>query len=372
MGDRIHSIDSARAVAMLFVVAIHAEPFGGLGAYGNAANFVIDTTARFAVPFFFLTSGYLFATKLERFDGRAYVERYLERVGSIYVAGVVLYAPIVVLLSAGTAITSGERVQGAVLARVVESVSPIGLLYYGDSVIVFLWFLPALAISIALLYAFVALEKTRYVLPIALALHVAGVFGQNPSLGVHVPLETRDPLFFGFFYTALGFYVRSWEWEPRRDRSGLYLILTVVFGAAHVAERYVLGYVLTGDSFSHAVYGPDYSFATVPFATALFLFVLSRPSLGKSSRLPTLGTYAVVIYVVHPLVLYALVGLGEGLDQAGYAVASTVAWHLALTPVAYAGSLGLYLVVTRTGILERAGSVTLGSRVRRTDAGWRN
>ena len=63
MAKRIYSIDTMRIIAMVFVVLIHTEPFEGMGRYGNLANFLIDSSARFAVPFFFLTSGYFFAYK---------------------------------------------------------------------------------------------------------------------------------------------------------------------------------------------------------------------------------------------------------------------------------------------------------------------
>jgi len=55
MADRIYSIDAMRIVAMVFIVMIHTDPFVGLSATGNMATFVIKTTARFAVPFFFMS-----------------------------------------------------------------------------------------------------------------------------------------------------------------------------------------------------------------------------------------------------------------------------------------------------------------------------
>lgn len=51
----INSLDLAKFIASIFVVAIHANPFRG-----TFNTIVIEGYARFAVPFFFITSAYLF------------------------------------------------------------------------------------------------------------------------------------------------------------------------------------------------------------------------------------------------------------------------------------------------------------------------
>lgn len=53
-----HTIDIAKMVAAIFVVAIHSEPF-----VGTAKVIFIDFLARIAVPFFFLTSAFFFFKK---------------------------------------------------------------------------------------------------------------------------------------------------------------------------------------------------------------------------------------------------------------------------------------------------------------------
>ncbi|QSX01033.1 acyltransferase [Haloterrigena alkaliphila] len=364
MRERIYSIDAVRAVAMAFIVAIHADLFRGLGATGNAVNLVIDTVGRFAVPFFFLTSGYLFARKCTRTEPAAYVRAHLERVGSIYGYAVLGYFPLVLLVAAGGTARAGGDVSSAVLARALEALSPLGLLYYGDSVLLFLWFLPSLAISIALVYAVVAVEKTRYLLPVAATFHVVGILDQSYPMLVDVPFVTRDALFFGFFYTSVGYCIGSWQWSPSRDRSGLYLAATVTFGAIHLAERYVLGYVLTGDSIAQGVYVTKYTATTPLFATALFVYVLSRPTLGKGTGLPWLGSHAVWIYVVHPLVLFSLVGVSGAVELLGYDLGESALWHVALSTLTYAGALAISLFLTRTTLLRRASRVTSRDRLR--------
>ncbi|WP_049928878.1 acyltransferase [Halopiger goleimassiliensis] len=366
MSDRIYSIDSTRAIAMVFVVAIHADPFRGIGTYGNAANFVIESTGRFAVPFFFVTAGYLFAAKRSRTDGR-YVSKYVTRVTSLYGRALVVYAPIALVLAAGMAVGSERGVANAVIERGLEAASPLGLVYYGDSVAFHLWFLPALVISIALVYAFVATEKTRYLLPVAIAFHAVGILGE--TTGVHVPLETRDALFFGFFYTSLGYCLRSWDWSPDPSRRGRYLALAVLFGIVHLLERYALGYVLGDASMRHGVYEPEYTLATALFVAALFVFLLSSPSLGRTTRLPEIGANAVLIYVAHPIVLYSLDETAKFLGVGDFALPVTLLWHLLLVPVAYVGTLALAVLVVRADVVQRLSDAISHRRSNSTMAG---
>ncbi len=58
---RHHGIDCMRFVAFLAVVAIHAMAYPLQGTYGMTPESLISVLSRFAVPFFFITSGYFLA-----------------------------------------------------------------------------------------------------------------------------------------------------------------------------------------------------------------------------------------------------------------------------------------------------------------------
>lgn len=356
MAKRVYSIDSMRIVAMAFVVAVHTDPFRGLGAYGNGLNFVIDSTARFAVPFFFLTSGYFFVLKATGRDPTASFLARVRSIGSLYVFGLTLAVPVFL---AGAVLRSGVKdgaVASTAASRLAEFASPLELLYYGNSVSEILWFLPALLFSLALIYLFVSLDATRYLLPVAAALHVVGLLGASYTIVVDVPFEVRDALFFGFFYTSLGYAVAARDWQPTADRSRLYLGMTLAFGVLHLAERYFLGYVLTGETVTDSVYTASYTITTVFLACSLFAFLRSRPNLGRGTSLPSWGTYAVGVYVTHPPVLFAFRETADALGPAGYDVTNTLLWHLALTPATFFGALLVYLAAHRLRVIEIGGS----------------
>jgi surface polysaccharide O-acyltransferase-like enzyme len=353
MAGRIHSLDSMRIVAMVFVVAIHTNLFRGLGPYGNAANFVMDSFGRFVVPFFFLTSGFFFALKTANRSSTDYLLNRVSKIASLYVFGLLLAAP--VFLAGAVAQADGNGPDSAAIAgqELLGFLSPLELFYHGDSVSVILWFLPALAFSLVFVYATSEFGGVRYLLPLSLGFHVVGLLGASYTMFVDVPFEVRDALFFGFFYTSVGYVIAARDWRPSADRSTIYLGLAVLFGAVHVAERYVLGYVVNGYALGQEVYTASYTVGTALFTIAMFVFLLSRPDLGKGTPLPSWGKYAVGIYVVHPAVLYPLERLDGAFHLAGYDVGNTLAWHLALFAGTFLGALALYVAARKLGAVER-------------------
>lgn len=57
-------IDSFLILAILAVIVIHSRPFLGM----PMAEGVIDQMARFAVPYFYVISGFLYVKRIQRTD----------------------------------------------------------------------------------------------------------------------------------------------------------------------------------------------------------------------------------------------------------------------------------------------------------------
>ncbi|WP_255681852.1 acyltransferase [Natrinema sp. SYSU A 869] len=321
--------------------------------YGNMANFVLETTARFAVPFFFMASGYFFALKTTRGDPTDYLIKRVTSITSLYAFGLVLSAPVFLAGTIVRASAENRAITSSVVLKVAEFVSPIELLYYGTSVSEILWFLPALIFSYVLIYLCIASTMSAYLLPISLGFHLVGLLGSGYTMFVDIPFEIRSALFFGFFYTSLGYYIYSHEWQPAPERSTLYLGTTILFGVLHIGERYVLGYAITDQTVSQGIYAPSYTIATALVTLSLFVFLLSRPNLGRDTALPVWGKkYAVGIYVTHPPVLFILEKAGESLSLFGHEIQNTILWHLVLTPATFAGALLVYLSVRNLRAIE--------------------
>ncbi|WP_101298289.1 acyltransferase [Halegenticoccus soli] len=355
MSDRIESIDTMRAVAMFFIVIAHVKPFKGFETYGNYVFFALDTIGQFDVPFFFAASGYFLAKTVDANTVTSRLWTVFKKLGSLYLFGILLY------LAATTcvALIQDTPVTAALVAHRLGDLSVAGLLYYGDAIGVPLWFLTALFFSICFVVLFVRVGKTRYLVPVAAVLHLLGLIGMNFQHVFEIPFPTRDALFFGFFYVALGFQLRSVDWTPSEDRSHIYLGAVCLFLVTQLLEQYAIGYVLRDHTLPQAVVLTEYTVSTVFFVLALFAYALSNPELGEHTTLPTVGRYAVGIYLVHVPLFRILQAVNRVWGAAlGIDLTTTLLWQVAITPLVYVLSLLVYLFMAKIGVIELGGSHT--------------
>ena len=359
MGKRIHSIDSLRAVAILSVVLSHVAPFEGFGESGNLTYFLLDTVGQFDVPFFFTTSGYFLATKMDPDAVRPYVVGVVRKLGSLYLFGILAFYVAWFPMVTGYALLNGHGVVNQLVTRLSGQFSPLGVVYYGDTIAPHLWFLTALVSAICLVGLFVRARKTPYLLPVATAFHLVGVVGQNYPMLFEVPFATHDALFFGFFYLALGFHIRSSDWSPNGNHARRYLAAFLLLLAVQVAEQYAIGYVLRDATFAGEAYTTEYTLTTVFLVLTLFCWALSNPDWGKGTTLPKLGEYAVGVYVLHFPVLYGFSGVSLVTDLLfGVDIEATAAWQVVATPLLFVLSLAAYRLTARVGLIELGGSHT--------------
>ncbi|WP_089827705.1 acyltransferase [Halogranum amylolyticum] len=355
MSDRIHSIDTLRAIAIFFIVVAHVQPFRGFEAYGNYAYFVLDTVGQFDVPFFFVTSGYFFAKTVNADNVRAVVGGVAGKLGSIYLFGRLLSLATVT----GIALLAGVPVATAVIDRGLGNFSLLDFLYYGSAMTVPLWFLTALFFSLVFVACFVKVGKTRYLLPVAALFHFVGIVGTSYPMLVDVPLRTRDALFFGFFYVALGYTISAVDWTPNEDRSHVYFGAVCLFAGAQLVEQYVLGYVVRDHVLGEAIYLTEYTLSTVFFVLALFAYALSNPGWGKNTVLPKVGRHALGVYLIH-VPMFRLIHATKRMwaPAIGFDPTTTLSWQLVVTPLVYVLSLGGYLLMAKLHIVEIEGSHT--------------
>lgn len=83
-----HSLDIAKVIAALFVIMIHLSPFE----HGFWNDFVVLTFARLAVPFYFITSAFLFFLKIPQ---RINVIKYVHRMLILYGFWFIVQFPII-------------------------------------------------------------------------------------------------------------------------------------------------------------------------------------------------------------------------------------------------------------------------------------
>jgi surface polysaccharide O-acyltransferase-like enzyme len=294
--ERIASIDTGRAVAMAAVVCIHVGPFKDQSPVLSAA---IDQGCRFAVPFFFIASGYLFTRKvMGGADLGATTRRFLRRILAIFLAwsAVYLVAPGYTLIAEHGL---GDGLLRNLRGNVIDAVThPVHSLLVGTAP--HLWFLPSLMMGIAILAAVIARGRERWLLPSAVALYLVGLLGgsyQATPVGFSLHTQSIHGPFFSTLFVAIGW------WLARHDvRTTVGVALAVAAGGLflHFAEVGLLYRLYRVPLDLH-----NYVVGTIPFAIGTMLLALARPGLGAASPLPAIGRLALGIYVAHPLIRHS-------------------------------------------------------------------
>ncbi|MDQ0218776.1 acyltransferase [Peribacillus cavernae] len=285
--ERNYAIDFIKFFAIFAVVVIHTIPKDSL-----IGLFVLDNFSRFAVPFFFVASGYLFGLKIiDNKESLAYFKKYVIKILKIYVCWLVFYTIYDVLII----YKNGSGVQRE-LMKYFDEFTLLNLLYYGEGTSGYhLWFLTSLIWSIITLYVFFRIKKINILFIVSLVLNLIGLFGQSYSMFYKLPISsTRDTLFFGLFYTALGFFFAfNLKWnKPRQINNKTYLYLFFFFSLLQVMEGYILDKVFSG---SHG----EYFLSTIFLTAFLFFFALNNKLLGKGLLITKIGGDALGIYIVH-------------------------------------------------------------------------
>ncbi|MBQ3182175.1 MAG: acyltransferase [Clostridia bacterium] len=194
------AIDIAKLVLAFLVVAIHTEPFGDY--YWLDKGFGLIT--RLCVPFFFVASSYFFFLK----DTAPL--KYIQRLFVMYLIWSVIYLPFD-LVELGT----------MTLPEILERYLWIG---NGHA----LWYLCGSIIGFAIAYGLSRFLSPRTVLVIAVIILTVGCLKSTyaPVLNRFLPIEvsdflgSRNGLFYGFPYYALGMYIA--KVKESREKSTAY------------------------------------------------------------------------------------------------------------------------------------------------------
>jgi surface polysaccharide O-acyltransferase-like enzyme len=285
--ERIYSIDFIKFFAIFAVVIIHIFPLDGFTGY-----FIIDNIARFAVPFFFAASGYFFAQKMIQKDTSFFhLKSYINKLMKIYFVWLIFYAIYDVLLI----LLKGNDIKEN-LNKYFDKFTLLNLFYYGKGTSGYqLWFLMALIWSTIIVYIFIRYKKINVLFVLSLILNLIGLLGQAYTMFLDLPVSTtRDALFFGLFYTALGvFFAFSKSLKTLRKISGLtYFGLAMICAFIQVIEGYLLDKVLDG---SHG----EYYFSTIFVTAFLFFFALNYKQIGNGLWITKVGGNALGIYIIH-------------------------------------------------------------------------
>lgn len=290
---KIESIELGRVVAILAIVAMHCQMFLSYWQFNELpwVGYIFNQSTRFAVPLFFLISGYLIQPKLVDAPIET-LKRYLSPLLRVFIVWSIIC--LAMPFNLGTVAESGylaER-QGywGYLAQ-----TPVNTLFEGG--LVHLWFIPALMCAAAITALLAKLNKLDLLIPLAFALYVYGVLaGSYQGLTEFwAPIFTRNGPFFSTLLFAIGFTIRQLNIRATAKQA---LTLALLGFAMHFTEALLL------NQHEQPFNANDFLFGTVLWGTGCFMWLLSKPTLGQGGWLARQSKYVLPLYVAHlPIII---------------------------------------------------------------------
>lgn len=263
-----NSLDLAKFIAAILIIIIHTGPFGEFNDIIGAGVRGIVTVV--AVPFFFITSGFLFFGKLNTLDKTAkkdYFKQYMKRLGVMYLLWSAVYFVFVL---------RNWIVEGFVITDLLIYIRNFFLKGSYSTI----WFLLALMVSVAIIYFLH--KKLSYVKIFLLGIpfYVIACMGSSyyglvetiPFLksvfnGYFCIFDTvKNGVLFGWVYVALGGIFSEIE-IPKKPLKNF--VLTGLFFVLLAAESFIQVY------FGWAINGVDTKLLLLPLSVFLFMFVMN-------------------------------------------------------------------------------------------------
>lgn len=333
--ERYNLIDVIKAFAIFAVVCLHTNPFlkvDILGFDGVYLTFIIDTLSRFAVPYFFIVSGFLFYKNITK-KGNGYFLKYTKKIAKLYFSWTVFY--FIYFLSRNYLLSYYKQIsfksnlipEGS-LGTIIELLKKI--FYFGYAGY-HLWYLISLLWSILILYAFIKIKKINYLMIFSFVLNIIGLFGSSYSGVFDLSINTRNALFFGLFYCTLGYYLALNE-NVIRERflkiktSYIYIALFFIMATLLVERGLLIKY------FNGTVNNGDYYINSIPITILLIILVIVKKNSKRMLYLAKIGRRSLGVYVIHLAVLDSITTLLYGIMKYN---PNSVLIQLILTPLVF-------------------------------------
>ncbi len=297
--QRLASIDFWRAIGIFAIILIHTTPFRlfeqSPWVYLRMA---INQSTRFAVPYFFIVSGYFWGRKVR--NGTNPLSLYgttAKRLLFPFVLWSVIYVitPTAVDLDALKTYGYWPVVRWKLSVLLAH---PVTLLFEGGKV--HLWFLVALLCAVTLATLLHLLKWQRAFLPLGVLLYGAGLLAGpyvHTPLGLHIPFNLRDGPFVSTLFFALGWHLARQNHRPAARRAWAIFLLGWGLQFAEAAWLW-MHYGLLPTQI-------DVVLGTVGFGYGAALLALSHPRWGTQGVIPKFlaraGRDTMGVYLVHIL-----------------------------------------------------------------------
>lgn len=336
MKDYIASVDSIRLIAILSVIAIHTTPFSIASGDFNTSHYyqyiAINQLARFAVPFFFVISGYFYGVKVNKGACPLLTAKnMLLKLMILYLGWFLIY-----LMPYNLSMIYQYGFLGPIKVAYWNSINsidkPIDFIFQGSQI--HLWFLVSLMLCTSITAVFVKKNAIHALFLISLILYFIGVLAKSYSdteLGIEIDFNTRNGPFFGMLLFVTGYYLSSKN--PTKHWFYLGGIIFLLGVLSHLVEIYIL-MVLYKTSMLQ-----DFVFGTYFMGVGAALLSLSNHKLLSNKMFSTLGKMTLGIYASHVLFVDLLRPVDELLNHP--------VWELLFVILVFTLSLWFTIVLSK-------------------------
>jgi surface polysaccharide O-acyltransferase-like enzyme len=316
--QRMESVDVARVVAVLAVIAIHTSPFEfKLQTIGEEVDLatVINQISRFAVPMFSVLAGYFWANKFEN-DSCLFQSTIslAKRIAFLYVAWSAIYLLPTNLIDsfAYGALGPIKRIYWNLRSAASQ---PLVTLFEGTKV--HLWFLASLLCCIGISAVLIRFNLKRSLVILALILYFLGLAGKAYSdspFGFQSSFNFRYGPFFLLIFFITGYFL-----QRKKTKDSWFSIGCFIFVFGFILQFFELHILNTKWGVSLA---QDYVVGTFFLGTGAALIALSNTKLLHLSRIASIGKLVLGIYASH----YIFIDLLSPIDKR---YAGDILWDVA-------------------------------------------
>lgn len=307
------SLDVAKFFCAILIISAHFA-----SEWGNFPTIIDYAFSLYviAVPFFFCCSGFLFFKKLNALQSKKekkkYFIQYEKRIWIMYGLWSAVYF---------IHVFYGWIVNEKLCAEVIINYIIRSVLYSTYSTI---WFLPALAIGVAITYFLVTKLSKKQIIPIAIALYLFGMFGYTYKfvlegtvldkfydLYLSIFCTSRNGLFNAVPFIYMGYLISLKDIKQSVKGFFKYAIPTCISIALLIAEAFVL-------KLKFNVTGMDIGIFIVPF-TYFFIMTVMHIDLKENKAWLWCRKLSLLIFVSQRLFLTMLPAFFPGVFEVIYA-----------------------------------------------------
>ncbi len=293
--DRIVSIDVVKVFAVFAIIMIHANPSESMltenDIYGYS-SLAMNQLSRFAVPFFFVMSGYFWGYKVRNNVAITIVSiKVLKRLFVIFIVWSFIY---LLPYNLGAIFEYGLWGPIKVIYWNIEYLRahPINLLFQGTKG--HLWFLVSLMNAVIITSLFLYKKWEKGLIAIALILYMVGLFAKayvNTPIGIHFDFNTRNGPFFSTIFFVTGYIFSKYKSNTLWFIYGIFLFLGGC--VMHFSEIYFIC------KYYNVIPYQDFCVGTYFMGIGVSLIALSNHPVLNVNMIGRIGQYALGIYVVH-------------------------------------------------------------------------